>query len=88
MFQRLEKNENETVEEMIAKVVGKVGPSMLLTSLSESLAFFLGRHPNSKLFSLEIISMSKLFQSLNYKYELILIVFSRNKLIFNYLQVL
>ena len=27
---------------MIARVVGHVGPSMLLTSLSESLAFFLG----------------------------------------------
>ena len=31
------------MEEMVAKVVGKVGPSMLLTSLSESLAFFLGK---------------------------------------------
>lgn len=32
----------DTVEERVARVVGKVGPSMLLTSLSESLAFFLG----------------------------------------------
>lgn len=41
-LQRLEKREEDVVEEMVAKVVGKVGPSMLLTSLSESLAFFLG----------------------------------------------
>lgn len=42
-LQRLEKREEDVVEEMVAKVVGKVGPSMLLTSLSESLAFFLGK---------------------------------------------
>lgn len=35
--------DGETVENRIARVVGKVGPSMLLTSLSESLAFFLGK---------------------------------------------
>lgn len=32
----------ETVEQMIGRVVGKVGPTMMLTSFSESLAFFLG----------------------------------------------
>ncbi|XP_059177253.1 NPC intracellular cholesterol transporter 1-like isoform X2 [Physella acuta] len=47
--------DGETVENRIARVVGKVGPSMLLTSLSESLAFFLGAMtdmPAVKIFSL------------------------------------
>lgn len=35
-------HEGETVEQMIGRVVGKVGPTMMLTSFSESLAFFLG----------------------------------------------
>ena len=33
---------NESVEEKIGRVLGKVGPSMLLTSTSESIAFFVG----------------------------------------------
>ncbi|ESN97392.1 hypothetical protein HELRODRAFT_102116 [Helobdella robusta] len=41
-FQRLDYKEGMNVEDMVSTVVGKVGPSMLLTSLSESLAFFLG----------------------------------------------
>ncbi|GFS02925.1 niemann-Pick C1 protein, partial [Elysia marginata] len=40
-YQREELREGESVEHLVARVVGKVGPSMLLTSLSESLAFFL-----------------------------------------------
>ncbi|KAK0066303.1 Niemann-Pick C1 protein [Biomphalaria pfeifferi] len=47
--------EGESVEKKIGRVVGKVGPSMLLTSLSESLAFFLGaltEMPAVKIFSL------------------------------------
>ena len=34
--------DGETREQQIGRAVGRVGPSMLLTSLSESLAFFLG----------------------------------------------
>ncbi|BFZ21461.1 hypothetical protein BsWGS_24500 [Bradybaena similaris] len=54
-YQREVLHEGETVEHMIGRVVGKVGPSMLLTSLSESLAFFLGaltEMPAVKVFSL------------------------------------
>ncbi|XP_074656980.1 NPC intracellular cholesterol transporter 1-like [Tubulanus polymorphus] len=45
----------DTLEELIGRCVGKVGPSMLLTSSSESLAFFLGAlttMPAVKMFSL------------------------------------
>ncbi|CAG5121501.1 unnamed protein product [Candidula unifasciata] len=54
-YQREVLQDGETVEHMIGRVVGKVGPSMLLTSLSESLAFFLGaltQMPAVKVFSL------------------------------------
>ncbi|XP_066902030.1 NPC intracellular cholesterol transporter 1 homolog 1b isoform X2 [Halyomorpha halys] len=40
--QRLPKLEGETHEEHIARVLGHIGPSILLTSLSESACFFLG----------------------------------------------
>lgn len=36
------RRDGETREQQIGRAVGQVGPSMLLTSLSESLAFFLG----------------------------------------------
>ncbi|XP_014262096.1 Niemann-Pick C1 protein isoform X2 [Cimex lectularius] len=40
--QRTTKLEGETIQEHIGRVVGLVGPSILLTSLSESACFFLG----------------------------------------------
>jgi len=42
-MQRSQRRPGETLEEQIGRAVGRVGPSMLLTSLSESLAFFLGK---------------------------------------------
>ncbi|KAL4217752.1 NPC intracellular cholesterol transporter 1 [Mactra antiquata] len=41
-FQREKRLAGETLEEHIGRVLGIVGPSMLLTSFSESVAFFLG----------------------------------------------
>jgi len=41
-MQRSQRLDGETREQQIGRAVGQVGPSMLLTSLSESLAFFLG----------------------------------------------
>ncbi|CAF4106049.1 unnamed protein product, partial [Rotaria sp. Silwood2] len=46
---------NEDVETQIGRIVGRVGPAMLLTSVSESIAFFLGAltpMPAVRLFSL------------------------------------
>lgn len=46
---------HEDVESHIARIVGRVGPAMLLTSVSESIAFFLGAltpMPAVRLFSL------------------------------------
>ena len=40
--QRDKRGPNETLEEQIGRVLGRAGPSMLLTSISESVAFFLG----------------------------------------------
>lgn len=54
-FQRDTRNPDETLEEQVGRIVGKIGPSMLLTSLSESVAFFLGAltpMPAVKIFSL------------------------------------
>lgn len=54
-FQRLDHKGTMSVEEQVSVVVGRVGPSMLLTSLSESLAFFLGAltpMPAVRIFSL------------------------------------
>lgn len=54
-YQREPRMNGETVENVLIRVVGKVGPSMLLTSTSESLAFFLGAltdMPAVKIFSL------------------------------------
>lgn len=41
--QREPKLEGETTEQHIGRVLGLVGPSMLLTSVSESCCFFLGK---------------------------------------------
>jgi len=54
-YQRDVRGVDETLEEQIARIVGHVGPSMLLTSSSESLAFLLGAltpMPAVKIFSL------------------------------------
>ncbi|XP_030383524.1 NPC intracellular cholesterol transporter 1 [Scaptodrosophila lebanonensis] len=40
--QRDQRRANETHEEHIGRILGRVGPSMLLTSISESCCFFLG----------------------------------------------
>ena len=40
--QRVPKRPNESIPEHIGRVVGEVGPSILLTSLSETACFFLG----------------------------------------------
>ena len=53
--QRSELMEGMSIEEQVGHVVGKVGPSMMLTSVSESLAFFLGAlttMPAVRIFSL------------------------------------
>lgn len=47
--------DGETLEQQVARIVGKVGPSMLLTSSAESLAFLLGAltpMPAVRIFSL------------------------------------
>ena len=41
-FQRTERKPSETLAEHVGRVVGEVGPSMLLSSVSESTCFFLG----------------------------------------------
>uniref|UniRef100_T1IKK3 SSD domain-containing protein n=1 Tax=Strigamia maritima TaxID=126957 RepID=T1IKK3_STRMM len=41
-YQRDDRQENETREEQIGRIVGEVAPSMLLSSFSESCCFFLG----------------------------------------------
>lgn len=54
-YQRDKRLDQETLEEQISRIVGKVGPSMLLTSTAESLAFFLGAltpMPAVRIFSL------------------------------------
>ena len=54
-YQRDTRLENESLEEQIARIIGRVGPSMLLTSSSESLAFLLGAltpMPAVRIFSL------------------------------------
>ncbi|KAH8287955.1 hypothetical protein KR018_009760 [Drosophila ironensis] len=40
--QRDQREPNETLEQQVGRILGRVGPSMLLTSLSESFCFFLG----------------------------------------------
>ena len=45
-YQRLPRNVDATVEERIGFVVGRLGPSMMLTSFSESIAFLLGALSN------------------------------------------
>ena len=54
-YQRDQRLEGETLETQISRIVGRVGPSMLLTSSAESLAFVLGAltpMPAVKIFSL------------------------------------
>ncbi|XP_013397957.1 Niemann-Pick C1 protein isoform X2 [Lingula anatina] len=54
-YQRSQRRHNESREEQLGRIVGKVGPSMLLTSSSETLAFFLGAlidMPAVRIFSL------------------------------------
>ncbi|CAL1281499.1 unnamed protein product [Larinioides sclopetarius] len=54
-FQREEKKLDQTLEERIGYVVGKVGPSMLLSSISMSSCFFIGtltEMPAVRLFAL------------------------------------
>ena len=41
-YQREPRRPNETHHEHIGRIVGEVGPSMLLSSLSEACCFFLG----------------------------------------------
>jgi hypothetical protein len=45
-YQRDHRGPMESREEQIGKILGKIGPSMLLTSTSESVAFFLGECVN------------------------------------------
>ena len=54
-YQRDKRFKNESLESQISRLVGRVGPSMLLTSSAESLAFLLGvltPMPAVKIFSL------------------------------------
>ena len=54
-IQRDQREPGEYVEAQIGRIVGRVGPAMLLTSVSESIAFFLGAltpMPAVRLFSL------------------------------------
>lgn len=54
-YQRDKRYKNESLESQMSRVVGKVGPSMFLTSSAESLAFLLGTltpMPAVKIFSL------------------------------------
>ena len=54
-YQRDNRFKNESLESQISRIVGRVGPSMLLTSSAESLAFLLGvltPMPAVKIFSL------------------------------------
>ncbi|CAC5359870.1 unnamed protein product [Mytilus coruscus] len=45
-YQRDTRPPGESLEEQIGRIVGRVGPSMLLTSSAESIAFFLGALTN------------------------------------------
>ncbi|XP_063417438.1 NPC intracellular cholesterol transporter 1-like [Mytilus trossulus] len=45
-YQRDARPPGESLEEQIGRIVGRVGPSMLLTSSAESIAFFLGALTN------------------------------------------
>lgn len=42
-LQRDKQRPGETTEEQIGRILGQVGPSMMLSSFSESIAFFLGK---------------------------------------------
>lgn len=58
--QREGRRPNETIAEHIGRTLGQVGPSMLLTSVSESCCFFLGmcRRGNLKSFQLAYMRIS------------------------------
>ncbi|KAK7485656.1 hypothetical protein BaRGS_00023105, partial [Batillaria attramentaria] len=65
-FQRDKRHHGETLEDQVGRILGQAGPSMLLTSLSESIAFFLGAltdMPAVKIFSL-YAAMAVLFNFL------------------------
>ncbi|XP_076437724.1 NPC intracellular cholesterol transporter 1-like [Babylonia areolata] len=65
-FQRDRRGDGESLEDQMGRVLGKAGPSMLLTSLSEALAFFLGAltdMPAVKIFSM-YAAMAVLFDFL------------------------
>lgn len=42
-WQREPRLEGESVEEHVGRVVGKVAPTMLLSTMAEALCFFLGK---------------------------------------------
>ena len=54
VLQRDKRRSSETREEQIGRVLGKIGPSMFLTSMTEVCAFFLGGY-------LWLLSISLLF---------------------------
>lgn len=65
-FQRDKQRPGETTEEQIGRILGQVGPSMMLSSFSESIAFFLGaltNMPAVRVFSL-YAAMAVLFDFL------------------------
>lgn len=45
-YSRLDKSKELTRPQLIGKAVGTVGPSMLLSSVSQSCCFFLGKYLN------------------------------------------
>lgn len=59
--QREPRLENESREKHIGRVLGQVGPSILLTSISESFCFFLGKY-----FLFLLIIRTVLLLDLNY----------------------
>ena len=44
LYQRDQRRNYETKEQQIGRVLGKIGPSMMLTSFTEVCAFFLGKN--------------------------------------------
>lgn len=65
-FQRDKRLPDESLEDQVGRILGHAGPSMLLTSVSESVAFFLGAltdMPAVKIFSL-YAAMAVLFDFL------------------------
>ena len=65
IFQRIRFNSDTPAEERVAELLSKCGPSILLSSSSESLAFFLGKY----LFLVLIQPLKQLKLNFNYKYS-------------------